>query len=192
MNNPSYFKGADLPVENVSWDEVQDFISKLNEKGNKYSYRLPTEAEWEYACRAGSTGDYAGNLDEMGWYGNNSGSQHLDVDKILRAEGSDGINYMTQLLNNNCRPHSVGQKRPNAWGLCDMYGNVWEWCQDWVDHYPFSKVIDPQGPSSGSRRVMRGGGWHHSAGSCSSVFRYASATAYRSNDLGFRLARTQK
>ncbi|HEY7545724.1 MAG TPA: bifunctional serine/threonine-protein kinase/formylglycine-generating enzyme family protein, partial [Blastocatellia bacterium] len=130
-NNPSNFKGANLPVENVSWNDAQEFIQKLNARNDGYVYRLPTEAEWEYACRAGSTGDYAGNLDEMAWHGSNSAS----------------------------KTHSVGQKKPNAWGLHDMHGNVWEWCMDWYleNYYSQSPSADPPGPGTGSLRVSRGG-----------------------------------
>jgi formylglycine-generating enzyme required for sulfatase activity len=103
--NPSAFKdcGGNCPVDNVSWDDVQNFINKLNETNDGFRYRLPTEAEWEYACRAGTTGDYAGNLSEMAWYSENSGR----------------------------KTHAVGSKRLNDWGLADMHGNVQEWCQDW-------------------------------------------------------------
>src|SRR5437667_5221339 len=97
--NPSRFRGADRPVEQVSWNDVQQFLQKLNARGDGYRYRLPAEAEWEYAARAGTSGPYAGNLDAMAWYEQNSGKQ----------------------------THPVGQKQPNAWGLYDMHGNVWEW-----------------------------------------------------------------
>ena len=106
-NNPSNFKGCDqCPVETVSWDDAQEFIRKLNAQNDGYKYRLPSEAEWEYACRAGTTGDYAGNLDEMAWYGKNSGG----------------------------KTHSVGQKQANGLGLYDMHGNVWEWVEDRYHH----------------------------------------------------------
>ena len=138
-DNPSYFKGDDLPVERVSWEDCQKFVVKLKEKlGEGFTCRLPTEAEWEYACRAGSNtaycfGDEEAGLGQYAWYGENS-------DK---------------------RTHPVGQKKPNAWGLYDMHGNVWEWCQDWFDsaYYGTSTDQDPKGPSSGSARVLRGGSW---------------------------------
>jgi formylglycine-generating enzyme required for sulfatase activity len=163
-NNPSNFKGPDLPVETVSWDDVQEFISKLNQSDNKYQYRLPTEAEWEYAARAGSTGDYAGDLDAMAWYSNNSGNT----------------------------THPVGQKQANAWGLHDMHGNVWEWCQDWYGPYAEGVVTDPQGPSSGSYRVARGGGWPSPAQRCRSAYRGNAAPGARRNLLGSRLVRTAR
>ena len=147
-NNPSQFKncGDDCPVETVSWNDCQKFIQKLNGMQNKHRYRLPTEAEWEYACRAGSTGPYAGDLNAMGWYRKNS----------------------------EFRTHGVAKKRPNAWGLYDMHGNVWEWAQDWKGDYPSGPVTDPEGPSGGARRVGRGGGWSDNAGSCRSASRDGS------------------
>jgi formylglycine-generating enzyme required for sulfatase activity/tRNA A-37 threonylcarbamoyl transferase component Bud32 len=165
-NNPSYFRGADLPVEQVSWNDVQGFLQKVNASYDGYLYRLPTEAEWEYACRAGSTGDYAGDLDEMGWYDQNSGNQ----------------------------THIVGQKKANAWGLCDMHGNVWEWCQDWYDgeYYARSPESDPQGPESGSGRVTRGGSWGNPAACCRQSFRDFFSPDDRFGSNGFRLVRTPR
>jgi formylglycine-generating enzyme required for sulfatase activity len=137
-NNPSCFKncGNNCPVEYVSWDNCQEFIRKLNRKEGTNKYRLPTEAEWEYACRAGSKKRFCFcdsdlRLGDYAWYSNNSSS----------------------------KTHSVAQKKPNAWGLYDMHGNVWEWCQDGYGKYPLSHVTDPKGPSSGSFRVIRGGSW---------------------------------
>ncbi len=132
--NPSNFKGEYLPVERVSWDDIQDFIKKLNQRDTGKDYRLPSEAEWEYACRAGTTtryhsGNGKSNLDRVGWYRGNSGS----------------------------KTHPVGQKVPNGFGLYDMHGNVWEWCQDWFGIYPSSSITDPRGPLTGSYRVARGG-----------------------------------
>jgi len=135
-SNPSTFKGAKNPVETVSWEDCQNFLAKLKEKVPAQSFRLPTEAEWEYACRAGSTTDYSfgdsgSGLGEYAWYGSNSGS----------------------------KTHPVGEKKPNAWGLFDMHGNVWEWCADWYGPYTADNQTDPVGPSSGSGRVLRGGSW---------------------------------
>ncbi|MBF0527977.1 MAG: formylglycine-generating enzyme family protein [Deltaproteobacteria bacterium] len=168
-NNPSKFKdcGDDCPVESVSFNEILDFISRLNDKEGGAEYRLPTEAEWEYAARAGNTGAYCfGNdtdkLDEYAWYSNNSGG----------------------------RTHPVGRKRPNAWGLYDMHGNVWEWCRDRYGNYPSKPVTDPQGPSRGAFRQDRGGGWDSWAYILRSAFRSGQETATRYNFLGFRLART--
>ncbi len=135
-DNPSKYEdcGDDCPVENVSWEDVQRFIGALNQKEGTNKYRLPTEAEWEYACRARSTtafsfGDEVTKLGEYAWYGDNSED----------------------------RTHPVGQKKPNAWGLYDMHGNVWEWCQDWYGEYTISDVSEPKGPPSGEYRVLRGG-----------------------------------
>ncbi|MFL6274196.1 MAG: formylglycine-generating enzyme family protein [Blastocatellia bacterium] len=165
-NNPSYFKGGNRPVEQVSWYDAQEFIERLNALDDGYAYRLPTEAEWEYACRAGSKGDYAGNLEAMAWVDSNSEN-------------------MT---------HPVGTKQANAWGLYDMYGNVFEWCQDWYDqdYYTQSSDVNPLGPASGSFRVKRGGGWMFPAGFARSAARDLFAPAYRFNYVGFRLVRTRR
>jgi len=193
-NNPSSFKacGDDCPVENVSWNHVQEFIKRLNRfiKGRKY--RLPTEAEWEYAARAGTTtafanGDitetgceYDPNLDAMGWYCGNSGVTYKGCIDATRREGSSCAGT-----------HPVAQKQPNAWGLYDMHGNVWEWCQDWYwyDSYPSEPVTDPKGPDAGSARVYRGGSWTYDARYCRSADRDYAHPAKRYYDLGFRLSR---
>ncbi len=136
--NPSKSAGANRPVENVSWGDAVAFCRKLTGRGRRAGrlpgngeYRLPTEAEWEYACRAGTVGKYAGELDAMAWHVGNSSRQ----------------------------THEVGRKRPNAWGLYDMHGNVWEWCADWDedDVYVRYKTGDLSAPPSGSSRVLRGG-----------------------------------
>jgi formylglycine-generating enzyme required for sulfatase activity len=162
-SNPSYFKGDNLPVENVSWNDAKDFCRRLSQMTGK-EYRLPTEAEWEYACRAKTTGAYAGDLDAMAWYSKNSDS----------------------------KTHSVGQKQPNAFGLYDMHGNVWEWCEDWYGSYPGGEVVDPMGPRSGSLRVDRGGGWGDGAVVCRSANRGNVAPGSRDGYLGFRLLRTYR
>ena len=163
-SNPSYFKscGGNCPVESVGWSDVQIFLQRLNARNDGYTYRLPTEAEWEYACRAGTTGDYAGELSLMAWYSDNSDS----------------------------KPHPVGQKSPNRWGLYDMHGNVWEWCADWYGSYSSEAQTDPTGPATGSGRVVRGGGWGGNAASLRAADRGRSAPSGRRNDLGFRLVRT--
>ena len=175
-NNPSYFSncGDDCPVECVSGNDVQKFITKLNKKGEG-NYRLPTEAEWEYAAKAGSTTAFADggisalgcgrdtNLDRMGWYcGNSKG-----------------------------KTHPVARKQPNAWGLHDMHGNVEEWCNDWRGAYPSSAVTDPAGPSSGSLRVLRGGCWYYDARYCRSAGRLYDKPDYRYYSFGFRLVLSQ-
>ena len=159
-NNPSSFVGDDLPVDGVSWYDCQEFIKKVN-VALECGARLPTEAEWEYACRAGTTGVYGGtgNLDEMGWFNGNSGNT----------------------------THPVGQKKPNAWGLYDMHGNVWEWCADWWGGYPTDGVVDPAGTASGYERVLRGGNWHVGAQGCRTALRSKGILSYRHDDCGFRL-----
>jgi len=168
-NNPSNFKGDTRPVERVSWDDVQKFLRQLNQKAGKEMYRLPSEAEWEYAARAGTdTMFYFGNdvagLGKYAWYAENSGK----------------------------KTHSVGQLKPNTWGLYDMYGNVYEWCQDWYGrgYYSKSPSKNPGGPSSGSARVLRGGGWGSVAGYCRAASRLGISPDARSSIVGFRLLRT--
>ena len=169
-SNPSNFDkcGSDCPVESVSWEEVQAFILKLNqlerEQGTGYEYRLPTEAEWEYAARAGTSGErYVPGLDlsTAAWYARNSGN----------------------------RTHPVGQKEPNSWGLHDMLGNVGEWVQDWHGPYPGGSVVDPTGPGAGSDRVVRGCGFATSYRDCRSAFRIWTSPEKRFPDVGFRLLR---
>ena len=166
-SNPSRFKGPKNPVEQVSWDDCQAFLAKLDAKMGRQGGRfaLPTEAQWEYACRAGSTtrycfGDNESQLGEYAWFDGNSGGQ----------------------------THPVGEKKPNTWGLYDMHGNVWEWCQDWYGGYQEnSPADDPTGPADGSDRVNRGGGWSIDAGGCRSASRYFYQPGIRSYILGFRV-----
>jgi formylglycine-generating enzyme required for sulfatase activity len=164
-SNPSEFEGDDLPVDSVRWDDAQKFLVKLNERlGNEDggSMGLPTEAQWEYACRAGETDAYSGGtIDEVAWYDDNSG-------------------YKT---------HAVSTKKANAWGLHDMHGNVCEWCQDWYDS-ELSGGIDPKGPASGAGWVLRGGGWNYSAGYCRAADRLYSPPSYTNGSNGFRVARS--
>ncbi|MCK5661051.1 MAG: SUMF1/EgtB/PvdO family nonheme iron enzyme, partial [Methanosarcinales archaeon] len=167
-NNPSRFKGDDLPVENVSWNDVQKFITRLNDKEGTEKYRLPSEAEWEYACRAKTTtrysfGDDEGKLSEYAWY----------------VENSDG------------KTHMVGKKKPNPWGLYDMHGNVWEWMQDqWHDNYKGAPADGSAWESeSGSPRVLRGGSWSFNARHCQAALRFRYVSGFRDLSLGFRLLR---
>jgi formylglycine-generating enzyme required for sulfatase activity len=162
--NPSILKGATNPVETVSWNDATEFCKKLSKK-TRQAVRLPTEAEWEYACRAGtktgfSFGDADDGLGDYAWYLANSGNT----------------------------THPVGQKKPNAWGLYDMHGNVWEWCADWSGDYPKGAVTDPQGPASGSTRVLRGGGWLADPYNCRSALRRNDISPdNRARDFGFRV-----
>jgi len=177
-SNPSRFKncGDNCPVEQVSWNDVQKFIGKLNQMEGGNKYRLPTEAEWEYAARAGTDTPFS-------------------FGRCLSTEQAnyDGNNPMPGCAKGEYRktPVPVASFPPNAWGLYDMHGNVWEWCQDWFGDYPSSSVTDPTGPSLGSYRVNRGGSWGGSAGHCRSADRDRSAPGSRYGDLGFRLARAQ-
>lgn len=171
-SNPSRFPecGPECPVEVVSWNDVQNFIERLNNQTGM-QYRLPTEAEWEYAARAGATtkwhcGDDESCLGVYEWYNENSGDQ----------------------------THPVGQKEPNAWGLYDMSGNVWEWCSDWYgsNYYESSPDTDPQGPDAGSFRVVRLGGWRNNAMHCRTSQRSSgNPLGAMDNRLGFRLCLSQ-
>jgi formylglycine-generating enzyme required for sulfatase activity len=169
--NPSNFKGDNLPVEEVSWNDAQEFIGRLNARNDGYTYRLPSEAEWEYAARAGTTGDYAGDIDTMAWYGNNSGRTRLAAAEIFR---SDPQNYYRRITDNGGQTHPVGSKRPNAFGLFDMHGNVWEWCEDWYHESYVGAPLDGGAWLSGGRqkeRVLRGGSWYFPADFCRSSCR---------------------
>ena len=168
-NNPSRFKGdPNLPVEHVTWEDVQAFMRKLNAREGSTTYRLPTEAEWEYAARAGTTTDYS--------FG--------DDPHLLGA-------YAWYAENAERKTHPVGQKKANAWGLHDMHGNVWEWVQDWYSKpYPSGTVTDPQGPAAGSIRVYRGGSWITHARNCRVSYRNDQAPGGRVVYIGFRLLRT--
>jgi formylglycine-generating enzyme required for sulfatase activity len=174
--NPSQFQGgrvgnenADLPVEQVSWDDAVEFCKKLSELPEEKKagrvYRLPTEAQWEYACRAGSKsaysfGESSKSLGDYAWFDKNS----------------------------NGRTHPVGEKKANAWGLYDMHGNVWEWCSDWYGEYPNGALSDPTGPKGGSIRVRRGGSWSLEAAFCRSGLRNRIVPSFRDYLNGFRLA----
>jgi formylglycine-generating enzyme required for sulfatase activity len=188
-NNPSDFKGDDLPVEQVSWDDVQEFIKKLNEEEGTDKYRLPSEAEWEYACRAGTTtrysfGDDESKLGDYGWYAENSGSRSPKKGDHFGYDEDD-------LIKNRWKgkTHSVGQKKPNPWGLYDMHGNVWEFVQDgWHDSYDGAPTDGSAWESGdGADLVILGGGWYNNAGSCRSANRDCYVPGDRSSDLGFRL-----
>ncbi len=166
-SNPSRFKGPDRPVECVSWDDANEFILRLNDQERTTRHRLPTEAEWEYACRSVGVGVYCFGdnesiLTDYAWYDDNSGDE----------------------------THSVGLKKPNAWGLYDMHGNVLEWCEDRYGDYLPGFIRDPAGPASGSLRVLRGGSWSYVAKVCRSANRGKRDPDYRYGNRGFRLARS--
>jgi formylglycine-generating enzyme required for sulfatase activity len=172
---PFHFLGCpDCPVESVSWDDAQSYIAMMNARGEG-TYSLPTEAQWEYAARAGSTTAFYNGAITAPW------SECVD-DAHLSAIGWYCINSLNG-------PQEVGRKSPNAWGLYDMSGNVWEWCQDWYGSYPSSAVIDPTGPSSGEERVGRGGSWKNWSQQCRSAERYSTAEGFQFSFLGFRLLR---
>ena len=165
-DDPSYFTGEKRPVEHVSWDQAQAFATELNHRRPGQGYRLPTEAEWEYACRAGSTtsysfGDDEGALAAYGWHQGNADRQ----------------------------THPVGELQPNAWGLYDMHGNVWEWCQDWMGPYPAGAEVDPAGPPEGDWRVLRGGSWLEGGREARSSSRFAVGRCSTLYIVGFRLVR---
>lgn len=163
---PSYFRGERLPVEQVSWTQCQEWIQALNNSApTGLAYRMPTEAEWEFACRAGSStrycfGDEDAGLLDYAWFCGNSANQI----------------------------HPVGEKKPNTWGFHDMHGNVWEWTQSRYGPLPGGSVTDPAGPILGLNRVFRGGAWGLFAHRCRSAYRVWNAPAYRDYSLGFRLA----
>ncbi|MBO7106988.1 MAG: formylglycine-generating enzyme family protein, partial [Verrucomicrobia bacterium] len=181
--NNSYCRGADLPVENISWEYAMEFCARLTARARElgrlpegYKYTLPTEAQWEYACRAGTTTAFNNgtnietedqidgvcpNLDEVGWYYAPNGAMVS---------------------------HPVGQKIPNAWGLYDMHGNVLEWCSDWYGAYPTSDVTDPRGPTLGTEHIMRGGAWDRTAMGCRSASRNKGDLNYQYVSVGFRVA----
>ena len=174
-SDPSDFKdcGDDCPVENVSWDDVREFIRKLNEKEGGDKYRLPTEAEWEYAARAGTTTPF--------FFGDCLSTDQANYDGNSPLGGCPKGEYRKKTI-------PVASFASNAWGLYDMHGNVYEWCQDWFGDYPSGTVTDPGGPSTGSYRVLRGGGWNYVAGHCRAAFRGWLSPDRRYGYLGLRLA----
>lgn len=165
-SNPASCKaaGLDAPVEQVTWRDVQAFIAKLNAAQDQWTVRLPTEAEWEYAARAGTTGEAYGPLDEIAWY---------------RANGSGTT-------------HPVGKKRPNPFGLYDMLGNVWQWCQDWFGPYSAETSTDPQGAAKGDRRVTRGGCFYCDAVHERAARRNRDLEDHSSRSIGFRIVATPR
>jgi formylglycine-generating enzyme required for sulfatase activity len=166
-SNPSYFKGDARPVEQVSWDDAMAFCEKLTEREREagrlpagWEFTLPTEAQWEFACRAGTAGARYGDLNDIAWFVGNSGHA----------------------------THPVGTKQPNAWGLYDILGNVYQWCLDWYGSYPGGNVTNPVGSAFGRNRGNRGGCWDFTADCCRSAYRAFNGRDCRSDILGFRLA----
>jgi formylglycine-generating enzyme required for sulfatase activity len=189
-SNPSYFKGDNLPVEMVSWYDVIDYCNRRSQREgltpaytrsgenvtwnrSANGYRLPTEAEWEYACRAGTTGPFN--------TGNNITTSQANYNGDYPYNGNGGQNRGTTW--------NVGSGTANAWGLYDMHGNVWEWCWDWDGAYASGAQTDPTGPASGSTRVLRGGSWNFSAQYLRSAYRNSITPSSRSRGVGFRLVR---
>lgn len=177
MRNSSRFQGEQLPVETVSWEDAQNFMKRLNYAHRQLQLRLPTEAEWENACRAGTTSAF--NFDDELSFDkvNYRGTLGYESDK----EGEGALQQTTEVKNK--------KYRPNAWGLFQMHGNVWELCQDWYGEYPSQPVIDPQGPELGNHRVLRGGSWIDNGRDCRSAARYSNVERFRGFNFGFRLAR---
>jgi sulfatase modifying factor 1 len=171
-NNPSHFKGEKkLPVEQVSWDDCQEFIKKLREKDKK-PYRLPTEAEWEYSCRAGTKTPFH--------FGDTISTDQANYNgDFTYGEGKKG-KYREKTT-------PVGTFPANAWGLHDMHGNLWQWCQDWYGDYPQNEVVDPQGPDKSDRRVLRGGSWYHIPEHCRSALRNWYVPGIRVSNCGLRV-----
>ncbi|OHB76884.1 MAG: hypothetical protein A2Z34_10110 [Planctomycetes bacterium RBG_16_59_8] len=185
-NNPSKFKGENHPVEQVSWDDFQEFLKKVNEKMSTMSgvegqgalkADLPTEGEWENACRAGRpSGRASPELAEAG----STGRWCFGEEETKLGE------YAWYDENSGGKTHPVGQKKPNAWGLYDMHGNVWEWCKDWYGECG-GGVVDPRGPSTGTHRLVRGGGWNGYDRDARCASRSRSGPALRGSDVGGRV-----
>jgi formylglycine-generating enzyme required for sulfatase activity len=167
--NPSQFKNENHPVEKISWEEATEFCQRLTARERAagrlpegYVYALPTEAQWEYACRAGTTGRYAGKFEDVTWHYKNT---------------ADAMS-----------PQPVAKKQPNPWGLHDMHGNMAEWCADWYGDYPGGSVSDPTGAKSGTLRIVRGGSWGDAPQDCRSAFRVGYKPDRRGNSIGLRVA----
>lgn len=192
QNEVSEIDTSRFPVENISSYEAMEFCRKLSMKEG-VEYRLPTEAEWEHACRAGTTTAYSSGaniseLDATGWFADNSGKAVIDSRDIWET---DHDNYYKRLLVNVCRPHVVGSKKPNVWGLYDMHGNVWEWCEDCRKSDGRDQMLDDSiDPVQGNYRVLRGGAFRGLPLAVRSAFRYIIQPDNRGDDIGFRLVRT--
>jgi formylglycine-generating enzyme required for sulfatase activity len=180
LHDPSHFKGNDLPVEQVSWEEAQDWAEQLTKKrGDQHLYRLPTEAEWEYACRGGRPSYQPFGIGA----GRALSSREANFDGNFPYGRAEEGKYLAATC-------AVASYPANAFGLHDMHGNVREWCADWYGSYPLGAVINPTGPSKGSKRVLRGGGCHDFGHSCRTSYRNWDESVRQRRDLGFRLARS--
>ncbi len=174
-DNPSEFKGEENPVENVSWDNAQAFIANMNGLKTELKLCLPTEAQWEYACRAGTATPFS--------WGEQIDLRHVNFTGNYPYNRGGDSEYRGQTI-------AVKELPCNDWGLYQMHGNVWEWCQDWYSEYRSQSVIDPQGPESGAGRVLRGGSWISNGEKCRSAVRTHDNPFIRTHYIGFRLARS--
>lgn len=168
----SYFKGATRPVERVSWDDAQRFIAKMNSMKPELQMCLPTEAQWEYCCRAGTSTPF--------YFGEQISSELVNFDGNYPYNNGSKSEYREQTV-------EVKSLSPNDWGLYEMHGNVWEWCQDWYGGYPVQPIVDPQGSEAGSDRMVRGGAWFNFGRDCRSAYRLNLVPGYRGSNIGFRL-----
>lgn len=209
-SNPSVFKGPALPVINVSWYDAQDFIKRVQAMDEKYLYRLPTEAEWEYASRAAPVADHDVSMEEQTNDRKAQAKSAKSMSKQARAqlreeqarakrlEAEQAFKLFEEsvwyLDNAQSRPHAVGQLKPNARGMYDALGNVGEWVEDWYDraYYKTAPAKDPRGPESGQLKVVRGGDWQSPASACRSTSRGRQLPVERNHLVGFRLARIKK
>lgn len=213
--NPSYFQdlriqgdNSNHPVEYVYWSEAVHFCERLSElpeeKVAGRVYRLPTEAEWEYACRAGSKtaygfGDEPRDLKDHAWFANNSGTKQIDADALSDQHRDNPRNYVDALEAAGCTTHPVGLKKPNAWGLYDMHGNVAEWISEWYAAYPKEAISDPgqpltlpTEPEGNKAHLIRGGSWYTTAADCRSAARRKVTSSYRDVVIGFRVVMIQR
>lgn len=198
--NPSRFQGDSLPVEQVSWYEAEEFCARLSRLTGK-TYRLPSEAEWEYACRDGAMdyreyyfGDKIDQLDNYAWYGNNSGIEPIDAIAIWEEVDKNASLYTQRLNHNQNTTHPVGEKLPNAFGLYDMHGNVWEWCaDDWYENYENTPadgtawIDNNHSQAQNLFKLLRGGSWDTDARHCRSAYRDYYVARYQYYYLGFRV-----
>jgi len=176
-NNPSRFKGPQRPVENVSWDDCREFFEKISSLKPGLDLRFPTEAEWEYACRAGTATPF--------WFGDNVTPDQVNYNGNYPYSGGKKGEFRAETVDVKSLPC-------NGWGLYQMHGNVWEWCADWYGEYPSERVIDPLGPSDGVYRVCRGGGWDDVGRDARSAVRFRYEPSNRWSVIGFRFSPGQK